>query len=68
MRDKVDNKSKMKINYKGIALALLISTAITFVWYGLEWIEFGELQWNRGCDNIVYFLYTIALAIGFSKW
>jgi hypothetical protein len=67
---KDDNKTLTMIKsiYKGTMLALLISMAIASVWYGLEWLEFGELQWDRECDSIVSLLYMLALAIGFSKW
>ena len=53
---------------KGVILACIITLTITAVWYGVEWIQFGKLQWNRNCDEIVTLLYFIALAIGFSKW
>ena len=58
----------MKSLIKGSAFALLITFAIMSVWYGFEWIQFHELQWNRQCDDVVTFLYWIALTIGFSKW
>ena len=34
--------------------ALLVSCAISAVWYALEFEQFGELQWNRKCDGIVW--------------
>ena len=37
--------------------ALIVSMAISAVWYGYEWKQFKELQWNRQCDNIVWILY-----------
>lgn len=58
----------IKLTNKGMLLAFLVCLAITGIWYGLEWIEFGELQWNRECDNIIEFLYFFALWVGFSKW
>ena len=53
---------------KAVGVALLVSLVISAVWYMAEYIQFGELQWNRECDNIVSMLYMIALTIGFSKW
>ena len=53
---------------KGLIIAVLISLAILAVWYGLEYQQFGTLQHNRRCDDVVFYLYLIALAIGFSKW
>ena len=51
-----------------LLIAFVINLAITTIWYRLEYLQFGELQWNRKCDNVVSFLYFIALWIGFSKW
>lgn len=52
---------------QGFIKAVIVSMAICAVWYGLEWLEFGELQWNRECDNVVFNLYFIALWYAFSK-
>lgn len=53
---------------KGFGIALLISLAVLAVWYGLEYMQFGELQHNRQCDEVIFWMYLVALAIGFSKW
>jgi hypothetical protein len=53
---------------KSIFIALFISLIIYIVWATIEWIEFGEIQNNRTCDDVVFVLYYIVLAIGFSKW
>lgn len=53
---------------KSFLLSVLITLSITTIWYGLEWIQFGELQWDRECDNVVTYLYLIALTIGYTKW
>ena len=52
---------------KGIIYATLISLSITAVWYAFEYMQFGELQWDRKCDSIVSILYFIALWIAYSK-
>ncbi|MBQ8662492.1 MAG: hypothetical protein IJ471_01405 [Eubacterium sp.] len=56
------------MNITGFVIAVLVTLAIIAVWYGLEYQQFGELQWNRRCDEVVAILYFIALWIGFSKW
>lgn len=63
----MDNK-KFKLTDKGWLIAFLISLAIMAVWYAFEYMQFGELQWDRDCDNVVGMLYFIVLWIGFSKW
>ena len=50
-----------------LLIVLIINLAITTIWYRLEYLQFGEFQWNRKCDNVVSVLYFIALWIGFSK-
>lgn len=35
--------------------------AISAIWYGLEFIEFGTLCWDRKCDNVVGLLFFITL-------
>ena len=47
--------------------SLIISMAITCVWYFTEYQQFGELQWDRQCDNIVGVLYFIALWYAFAQ-
>lgn len=56
----------LKLTMKGFIIATLITLAITAVWYGLEYQQFGELQWDRLCDEVVSGLYFLALWIGFS--
>ena len=53
---------------KTLIISTLISLAITAIWYILEYQQFGELQWGRQCDEVVFLLYFIALCVGFSKW
>lgn len=47
--------------------ACIVSLAISAVWFVLEYAQFGELQGNRECDNVVFILYLIALWYAFSK-
>lgn len=55
------------MNVKGFIRAAVVSWAIIAVWYAAEYIQFGELQWNRECDEIVSALYFVALWVAFSK-
>lgn len=41
--------------------AFVTNMSVLAVWYALEWMEFGELQWNRDCDNTVWGLYLVIL-------
>ena len=41
--------------------ALTVNVAISAIWYGLEWMQYKELQWDRECDNIVWTLYLLVL-------
>lgn len=50
-----------------VVKALIVSSAITAVWYALEFKQFGELQWNRKCDNAAWWLYFIALWYLFAR-
>lgn len=52
---------------KGFIMAALVSFAILAIWYRLEWMQFGELQWNRKCDDVVFALYFLVLWYLFSK-
>lgn len=43
------------------AKALIVSMAISAVWYAMEWMQYRELQWDRQCDNVVWVLYLLVL-------
>lgn len=45
----------------------VISLAISAIWFVLEYMQFGELQGNRTCDNVVFVLYLLALWYAFSR-
>lgn len=53
---------------KGFVIATLVSLSIMAIWYALEYMQFGQLQWNRTCDEVVSVLYFVALWIAFSRW
>ena len=47
--------------------ALVVNLAISAVWYASEYQQFGELQWDRQCDNIVWYVYLCVLWYLFHK-
>lgn len=47
--------------------AFIVNVAILAVWYGVEWIQYGNLQWDRWCDNVVWVLYLLVLWYLFAK-
>lgn len=46
---------------KSFVKALTINLAVIAIWYASEWMQFGELQFNRECDNIVNTIYLFIL-------
>lgn len=47
--------------------AFIVNMAISVIWYASEYIQFGELQWDRQCDNIVWYIYLLVLWYLFHK-
>ena len=47
--------------FNSFVRALIINLAITAIWYISEWTQYGELQLNRECDNVVSMLYLLTL-------
>ena len=43
------------------AKTLIINLAVLAVWYAMEWGQFGELQWDRECDEMVWYLYYMII-------
>lgn len=52
---------KFLTDIKAFWRSFITLLAISAVWYGLEFIEFGTLCRDRKCDNIVGLLFFIAL-------
>lgn len=40
--------------------AVVLNLAIYAVWYYLEYKQFGALQWDRKCDDVVGTIYFLA--------
>lgn len=47
----------MKLYSNSFVKATVVNLAITAIWYFYEYGQFGELQWNRKCDNMVGMIY-----------
>lgn len=47
--------------------AITVNLAVTAIWYAAEYEQFGTLQWDRQCDNIVGMLYIFILWWMFRK-
>lgn len=56
------------IAIRSVLEASITNLAIWAIWYLYEYREFGELQFNRECDNIVAVLYFVLTAVLFYKW
>lgn len=41
--------------------ALVVNLAINAVWLELEYNQFGELQFGRECDYVVWLLYLFVM-------
>lgn len=52
---------KNKKIYRSLFKAYFTMLLVSFLWYWLEYNEFGELQWDRGCDNVVTLVYMMIL-------
>jgi len=41
--------------------ALIVNLAINAVWMAFEYDQFGELQYGRECDYVVWLLYLLVM-------
>lgn len=41
--------------------ALMVNLAVAAIWFVAEYEQYGELQWDRECDNIVFWIYFFIL-------
>ena len=53
----MDISSEIKALWKSITINLSVAA----IWYAAEYDQFGELQLDRQCDNIVGILYIFIL-------
>lgn len=47
--------------------AAVTTLAITAIWYALEYQQYGALQWDRQCDNVVGTMFFLALWYAFEN-
>lgn len=47
--------------------SFIASIVILPFWYISEYQQFGELQFDRKCDNVVWLLYLAALTFAFAS-
>lgn len=47
--------------------ALIVNLAVAAIWYMAEYQQYGELQLDRECDNIVFWVYLVILWYLFSR-
>lgn len=47
--------------------ALIVNLAVAAIWFVAEYKQYGELQWDRECDNIVFWTYFVILWYLFSR-
>jgi hypothetical protein len=47
--------------------AVILNSAIYAVWYYLEYKQFGILQWDRKCDDVVSVIYFLLTWYLFAK-
>ena len=47
--------------------AIIHTLAICAIWYILEFIQYGTLQLNRQCDNVVVIVFLIVLWNAYHK-
>lgn len=47
--------------------AVVVNLAVSTVWYVLEYHQYGELQWDRECDNVVFTIYFFIIWYLFSR-
>lgn len=48
--------------------ALIVNLAVVAIWFLSEYQQYGELQWDRECDNIVFWVYFFILWYLFSRY
>lgn len=41
--------------------SVIINITIAAVWYWSEYRQFGALQWNRKCDNLIWAIYFVII-------
>ena len=48
-------------DWKALWKATIHMLAISALWYGLEFMQYGTLQWDRQCDNVIGIIFLVML-------
>ena len=61
----MDRGLKLTFYVDALIKAILANYLMLIPWRFFEYLQFGELQLNRHCDDVVWLLYLIILYIAF---
>ena len=51
----------MFTDWRALWKATIHMLAISAIWYGLEFMQYGTLQWDRQCDNVIGVIFLVVL-------
>lgn len=51
----------MFTDWRALWKATIHMLAISALWYGLEFMQYGTLQWDRQCDNVIGIIFLVVL-------
>lgn len=51
----------MFTDWRALWKATIHVLAISALWYGLEFMQYGTLQWDRQCDNVIGIIFLVVL-------
>lgn len=51
----------MFTDWRALWRATIHMLAISALWYGLEFMQYGTLQWDRQCDNVIGIIFLVVL-------
>lgn len=51
----------MFTDWRALWKATIHVLAISALWHGLEFMQYGTLQWDRQCDNVIGIVFLVVL-------
>lgn len=57
----------MFTDWRALWKATIHMLAICALWYGLEFMQYGTLQWDRQCDNVIGVIFLVVLWYAYHK-
>ena len=51
----------MFTDWRALWKATIHMLAISALWYSLEFMQYGTLQWDRQCDNVIGIIFLVVL-------